>query len=843
MSSGKKNITVTLTEMKNSNTRLRILFVNGDLPVFPGWGGHDYLNMIHLAKFADVGLVSQIHTLEQKEKTGQLVEAGIRLYAWENPAMFANSPAVAHLSPARTWRGVARDIFNFFRALVMSNPADTYIQRYNFRNMAGVLLKALNEQHWDVVAIVQSSRAEWKKSLPDFFYSILVLHDVRALVYERQAKTSRNLLDKIFQYREFKRYKKFEKVACGMFDLALTVSPADEKWMRENYKITNVKTAVLPVDANYFLPLENVPEKEGLIVFTGMMNHPPNVDAAVYFAKEVFPAVRSRMPGAEFWIVGRDPVPEVRALAGMPGVTVTGTVPDIRHYIAQAAVVVVPLRFGAGMRNKILEAWGMQKFIISSSVGAEGLPYLDGENLCIADDTEAWVKSTVEGLANDEMRAHIKHNGRRLILEKHDPEKLARDYYEMVTAEVEKKRQADNPFAAFVDLRWMVPGLAGGIENLSRSFLNELCQLDHYNYYNVLVPGEVRFDFDTRQNPNIKFMYHETPGYYFDHLGSHVRNFLLRRVLKVDHWRSSEIELLHNLQKKQASIALSVPGYLFPDVYPLKNVLIVPDIQHEYFPQFFERHALAERRKIYTDSIRHADHLCAISEFTRQTLIDHLGIEPGRITTTHLAADPIYHPANRSKKIKGETARKYGLPVGGYLFFPGNTWPHKNHKAAFRALHILKEEHRLDPLLVCTGSAKNMHADLVAMLREFRLEKNVRFLGYCPSSDLPSLYEDAMATIFPSLFEGFGMPVVESMLCDCPVICSNTSSLPEIAGNAALLVDPNSPAAIADAIQRCITDSTLREVMIDRGRRQAANFSWRKFTLQIVDILHKTNSE
>ena len=170
-------------------------------------------------------------------------------------------------------------------------------------------------------------------------------------------------------------------------------------------------------------------------------------------------------------------------------------------------------------------------------------------------------------------------------------------------------------------------------------------------------------------------------------------------------------------------------------------------------------------------------------------------------------------------------------------------WPHKNHKAAFRALHMLKEEYHLDPLLVCTGSAKNMHTDLVDMLREFRLEKNVRFLGYCPSSDLPSLYEGAMATIFPSLFEGFGMPVIESMLCDCPVICSNTSSLPEIGGDAALLVDPNSPDAIADAVRRCMTDTALREDMIVRGRRQAARFSWRKFTLQIVDILNKTNNK
>lgn len=827
--------------MPDQKKPLKLLFLNGDLPVFPGWGGHDYLNNIHLAKFAEVGLVSQIHTLEQKEKTKNLTDAGIRLYAWENPAMnVASSPASS--SAPLAWRKIVRDIFSFIWGVTSGKPADTYVQRFNLRNMAGALLKALNDENWDVIIIVQSSRADWKNSLPKFLYSILILHDVRALVYQRQTKNASRLMDKIAFYLETRRYLKFEKAACQKFDLALTVSPADEKWMRENYHIENVETAILPVDGNYFSPLENVAEKEGLIVFTGMMNHPPNVDAAIYFAREVFPAIRARIPAAEFWIVGRDPTPEVCALGDLPGVTVTGLVPDIRQYIAQAAFIVVPLRFGAGMRNKILEAWGMQKYIISSLVGAEGLSYIDGENIHIADDTQAWIKKVMAGFENPGMREQIKTNGRKLILDQHDPEKLARSYYELVANEVDKKRGADESFDAFIDLRWMRPGVAGGIENLSRSFLNELRQVDRYNRYTILVPEEVKYDFDTRRNPNMRFTFHETPGYFLDIARLYAERFFFHRIAKTDHWRSPEVDLLQNLHKKHASIALSIPGYLSPDVYPLKNVLIVPDIQHEYFPQFFGDNELAERKKIYTDSIRHADHLCAISEFTRQTLIERLGIAPELITTTHLAADPIYHP-DRRKVNKEETARKYGLPLGEYLFFPGNTWSHKNHKAAFQALHILREEHHLDPLLICTGSAKNMHADLVQLLRELRLEKNVRFLGYCPADDLPALYEGAAATVFPSLFEGFGMPVVESMLCDCPVVCSNTSSLPEIAGDAALLIDPNSPNEIADALRRCMTDSALREMLTLRGRTQAARFSWRKFTLQIVGILHKTNNE
>lgn len=401
----------------------------------------------------------------------------------------------------------------------------------------------------------------------------------------------------------------------------------------------------------------------------------------------------------------------------------------------------------------------------------------------------------------------------------------------------------DEPFNALVDLRWMIPGMAGGVENLSRSFLNELRQLDHFNHYSVLLPGEARFDFDIRQNPNFRFIYYETPSYYLERVRYKIMRSLSRWIFNSNYEKNYAPDSLQNPYKKYASVALSMPGFIFPDVYPLKNVLVVPDIQHEFFPQFFEAKVLATRNKNYTDSIHHADHLCAISEFTRQTLIERLDVTPERITTTYLAADPIFNPNRRKSNEKGEIVRKYNLPVGEYLLFPGNTWPHKNHKAAFQALYILKEEYHISPLLVCTGSPKNMHKELVDMLHELRLEDNVRFLGYCPSRDLPSLYEGALMTIFPSLFEGFGMPVVESMLCDCPVVCSNTSCLPEIAGDAALLIDPHSPAEIANAIQRCMTDTALREDMIIRGRKQAAKFSWREFTLQIVNILYRTYNE
>src|SRR5262249_15525832 len=152
-----------------------------------------------------------------------------------------------------------------------------------------------------------------------------------------------------------------------------------------------------------------VPEAPARITFTGLMAHPPNVAAARFFAIEVLPAIQKVIPEAEFWIVGRDPVPEVRMLAARPRVVVTGTVPDMRPYLARATVVVVPLRFGSGMRQKILEAWAMEKAVVSTRIGAEGLDVQDGVNILLADDAETLASAVVRLLqspaARDRLRA------------------------------------------------------------------------------------------------------------------------------------------------------------------------------------------------------------------------------------------------------------------------------------------------------------------------------------------------------------------------------------------------------------------------------------------------------
>jgi glycosyltransferase involved in cell wall biosynthesis len=836
---------------------LRILILNGDLPVFPGRAGHEYLHTTRLARLAQkVGLVSLVHTREQDEKKKGLADAGVALYVWEAPCL-GQGPSSNGVRPsgglvgpdpgrARSGRDMARrplirrggkTAYDMLRAWPR-RPRDTVVQDLTFRNISGPVLRALDDEGWQALIVIQSNCAPWLDYLPRFPTSVLVLHDIRALGYERRARATEHLRERIACRLEARRYRSFEREYCRKYDLVVTVSSADEAWVRQHYRPARLMTIPIPVDADYFTPMTEIRALDANIVFTGMMNHPPNADAACFFAQQVFPRVRAAIPEAEFWIVGRDPPPQVAALADLPGVVLTGFVSDIRPYIARSTVVVVPLRFGSGMRNKILEAWAMEKCVISTRIGAEGLEYQDGVNILVADDAPTMADKVIQAIRDPRVREPIRAQGRHLITEHHHPDRLVSRYYRAIASVVREKRQRADPMRAVIDLRWMRPGVAGGIENLSRSFVKQLLSLDAFNRYTVLVPAQVRYDFDLRSRPNVKVTACDGPGHYSRRLLDQGLRSLHHR-LKVDYWRSPEVDALRRAHTLDAEVALSVPGYINPDFAPLKNVLIVPDIQHEYCPELFSAEALDERRRVYTNSIRQADHLCAISEFTRQTLIERLGVPPERVTTTHLAADPLFHPESAYRGRPQRVLKRFGLEAGEYLLLPGHTWPHKNHRTAFEALRIVRDAHRLEPLLVCTGNPREAHADLLTTIRDLGLGDRVRFLGYCSASEMPALYEGAAGLVFPSLFEGFGLPLLEAMWCDCPIACSDSTSLPEVAGDAALLVDPRSPEHLADAISRLLTDGTLRRELIERGRRQRAKFSWANFTMDVVRVMHQ----
>ncbi|MCJ7684757.1 MAG: glycosyltransferase family 4 protein, partial [Desulfobacteraceae bacterium] len=315
---------------------------------------------------------------------------------------------------------------------------------------------------------------------------------------------------------------------------------------------------------------------------------------------------------------------------------------------------------------------------------------------------------------------------------------------------------------------------------------------------------------------------------------------LIHKIFNLSYWRSTEVETLRHGKDLKAGISLSLSGYIHPDMLPLTNVVLVPDLQHEYHPEFFPPNVLEERQRVFKHSITHANYLIAISDHTRETVIERFNIDPAKIKTIYLAADPVFHRENRTPGNRERVLKKYNLPDKGYLFFPGNTWPHNKHKGASEALHLLHREYGHDLLLVCTGSRKEAHGDLLRLIDEAGLDDAVKFLGYCPLKDLVGLYEGAAALVYPSLFEGFGMPLLEAMWCDCPIVCSNLTSLPEVAGDAALLVNPSSSGELAAALDRLLTDEALRTRLVTRGREHVVGFSWSRFTREVIRVLHQS---
>lgn len=239
-------------------------------------------------------------------------------------------------------------------------------------------------------------------------------------------------------------------------------------------------------------------------------------------------------------------------------------------------------------------------------------------------------------------------------------------------------------------------------------------------------------------------------------------------------------------------------------------------------------------------SVRKVAHIIAISHSTKTDLGKFLNIPPEKITVTHLGVRPGFNSAVKQERL-GEIIDKYRLP-SRYLFYVGNFFPYKNLERLLDALIILSDRHGLSIPLVIGGKIHPFFRDEVHKSVSSRsLSDRVIFTGYIPDDDLPCLYRAASAFVLPSLYEGFGLPVLEAMACGTPVACSSTSSLPEVAGDAALLFDPDSCESIAEALMRALSDEDLRKDLSAKGVRRAAHFSWEtcaRETLQVYRSIY-----
>jgi glycosyltransferase involved in cell wall biosynthesis len=289
---------------------------------------------------------------------------------------------------------------------------------------------------------------------------------------------------------------------------------------------------------------------------------------------------------------------------------------------------------------------------------------------------------------------------------------------------------------------------------------------------------------------------------------------------------------------------LFVPSHVLPLLHPRRSAVTVHDLGFLYHP---EAHTLSQNlylRWSTRHNARAATRVLADSQATRRDLVYHYSIPDSKIAVVYPGRDETLAPVTDLALLSAVRAR-YGL-AGPYLLYVGTLHPRKNLVRLVEAFGSLLRSSADGPRaptaglqLVLAGKKGWLYDDILDQVRKLGLSDRVVLTGYVPDADLPALLSGALAFVFPSLYEGFGLPLLEAMACGTPVICSNASSLPEVAGDAALLVDPTDTEALAEALAHLLADEGLRRALVERGFRQMQRFSWRRCAEETLHVLEE----
>ncbi len=278
---------------------------------------------------------------------------------------------------------------------------------------------------------------------------------------------------------------------------------------------------------------------------------------------------------------------------------------------------------------------------------------------------------------------------------------------------------------------------------------------------------------------------------------------------------------------------LFVPAHVLPPVRPPLSLVTVHDLGYLHFPQ---AHPL--RQRLYLDlstrwSVYVASEVIADSQATKADLMTRYGLEGQRVTVAYPGYDEELQPV-RDPAVLAAVRARYGIP-GDYFLYLGTLQPRKNLIRLVTAFAAV----RPDLTLVLAGPRGWSSEALLAHVRRLGLEQRVLFPGYVPASDKAALLSGALAFVFPSLYEGFGLPVLEAQACGCPVACANTSSLPEVAGDGALLLHPEETAAWSAALCRLADDPGLRAALVERGAANLHRFSWQQCARTVLQVIER----
>ena len=356
-----------------------------------------------------------------------------------------------------------------------------------------------------------------------------------------------------------------------------------------------------------------------------------------------------------------------------------------------------------------------------------------------------------------------------------------------------------------------------GIEYYFTNLLKSLARIDSENKYTIYVEKAVPESLAIKQD-----------------------NFSTR-VLKGPpvFWRQTRLamEMLFHNPDVLYSPTPSVPLY-----HPCRMVVAVPDVNpmtEKDYNSFLWR-VTFKRQCSY--AVKHADKIVAISESTKSEITKFLDVSADKISVIYMAYDSDIYKAEKDvlkiKKIK----QRYNIP-GNYILYLGSLKPHKNIERLIQAFSQLKIKGKIDHKLIISGAPGIHHERIITMASQLTMDKEIVFTGYFPQNDLPALMAGADLFVFPSLYEGFGIPPLEAMASGVPVVASNSYSLPEVVGDAAVIIDPYSAESIANGMYKVLSDAGLQNQLRQKGFKRAKLFSWEntaRKTLQLLEDVYRS---
>jgi glycosyltransferase involved in cell wall biosynthesis len=371
----------------------------------------------------------------------------------------------------------------------------------------------------------------------------------------------------------------------------------------------------------------------------------------------------------------------------------------------------------------------------------------------------------------------------------------------------------------------LAPGRMGGSETYFRNLVSSLQEVDTGNNYYLLC-SQQHVDSFNLLNPRFRPLacsYSKPSPLWYLRAG-------IRHVTSID--------ILEPFMNRLDADIIHHP---FSILQPIKNnkpsVLTFHDMQHEFYPENFSPYALRARKSLWRPSAEQATRIIAISVYARECLVEHYRIDPNKIDVVYNGYNPQFRRIDNTDILDSVRSR-YGLNRP-FIYYPAATWPHKNHKKLLAAFKLLKERYRLDGQLVLSGIAMQANGDLLDEIDRLNLHDDVVVLGSLPYEDLPCLYNLARLMVFPSMHEGFGIPLVEAMASGCPVACSDVTSIPEVVGEAAITFDPGSVEDMVQKVWRLWSDESLQQDVKTRGLARCKQFSWDTMARQTIHVYEK----